>query len=68
LPSGSTGWRIQINQPMGGTGAYHGEWGLNTLSKLKPAFYRSPFNRSPISIRPLAPRSRGWKRCCDSIS
>jgi delta 1-pyrroline-5-carboxylate dehydrogenase len=40
----------QINQPMGGigasgTGAYHGEWGFRTLSKLKPVFYRSPFNR-----------------------
>jgi coniferyl-aldehyde dehydrogenase len=40
----------QINQPMGGvgasgTGAYHGEWGFNSLSKLKPVFYRSPFNR-----------------------
>jgi coniferyl-aldehyde dehydrogenase len=40
----------QINQPMGGvgasgTGAYHGEWGFNALSKLKPVFYRSRFNR-----------------------
>jgi coniferyl-aldehyde dehydrogenase len=40
----------QINQPMGGvgasgSGAYHGEWGFNALSKLKPVFYRSPFNR-----------------------
>ena len=40
----------QINQPMGGigasgTGVYHGEWGFRTLSKLKPVFYRSPFNR-----------------------
>jgi coniferyl-aldehyde dehydrogenase len=40
----------QINQPMGGigasgTGVYHGEWGFKTLSKLKPVFYRSPFNR-----------------------
>jgi coniferyl-aldehyde dehydrogenase len=40
----------QTYQPMGGvgasgTGAYHGEWGFNTLSKLKPVFYRSPFNR-----------------------
>jgi coniferyl-aldehyde dehydrogenase len=40
----------QINQPMGGvgasgTGAYHGEWGFRNLSKLKPVFYRSPFNR-----------------------
>jgi coniferyl-aldehyde dehydrogenase len=40
----------QINQPMGGVGAsgvgaYHGEWGFRTLSKLKPVFYRSRFNR-----------------------
>jgi coniferyl-aldehyde dehydrogenase len=40
----------QINQPMGGigasgTGAYRGEWGFRNLSKLKPVFYRSPFNR-----------------------
>src|ERR1700722_11715579 len=40
----------QINQPMGGvgasgTGAYHGAWGFDNLSKLKPVFYRSPFNR-----------------------
>jgi coniferyl-aldehyde dehydrogenase len=40
----------QINQPMGGigasgSGAYHGEWGFLALSKLKPVFYRSPFNR-----------------------
>lgn len=40
----------QANQPMGGVGAsgngaYHGEWGFRTLSKLKPVFYRSPFNR-----------------------
>ncbi|MEW6768285.1 MAG: coniferyl aldehyde dehydrogenase [Pseudomonadota bacterium] len=41
---------VQANQPMGGVGAsgigaYHGEWGFNTLSKMKPIFYRSPFNR-----------------------
>jgi coniferyl-aldehyde dehydrogenase len=40
----------QANQPMGGigasgSGAYHGEWGFRALSKLKPVFYRSPFNR-----------------------
>ncbi|QQO34948.1 coniferyl aldehyde dehydrogenase [Bradyrhizobium diazoefficiens] len=40
----------QANQPMGGvgasgTGAYHGECGFNTFSKLKPVFYRSKFNR-----------------------
>ncbi|MDO9062556.1 MAG: aldehyde dehydrogenase family protein, partial [Bradyrhizobium sp.] len=40
----------QMYQPMGGvgasgTGAYHGEWGFDTMSKLKPVFYRSKFNR-----------------------
>ena len=40
----------QMYQPMGGvgasgTGAYHGEWGFNALSQLKPVFHRSPFNR-----------------------
>ena len=40
----------QINQPFGGvgpsgSGAYHGEWGFNAMSKLKPVFYRSPYNR-----------------------
>ncbi len=40
----------QVNQPMGGvgasgTGAYHGEWGFRTFSKLKPVFYRSRLNR-----------------------
>ncbi len=24
---------------------YHGEWGFRTLTKLKPVFYRSRFNR-----------------------
>lgn len=41
---------VQANQPMGGVGAsgigaYHGEWGFRGLSKMKPVFYRSPFNR-----------------------
>jgi len=40
----------QVNQPMGGvgasgSGAYHGEWGFNNLSKLKPVFFRSVLNR-----------------------
>ena len=40
----------QINQPMGGvgasgSGAYHGEWGFRTFSKLKPVFHRSEWNR-----------------------
>ena len=28
-----------------GTGSYHGKWGFDTFSKLKPVFYRSKFNR-----------------------
>jgi len=41
---------MQANQPMGGvgasgSGAYHGKWGFDTFSKLKPVFYRSKFNR-----------------------
>ena len=41
---------VQANQPMGGvgasgSGAYHGKWGFDTFSKLKPVFYRSKFNR-----------------------
>src|SRR5260370_5570729 len=40
----------QINQPMGGggasgTGAYHGEWGVRRLSKLKPVFDHAALNR-----------------------
>lgn len=40
----------QTYQPMGGvgasgSGAYHGEWGFRSLSKLKPVLYRSPLNR-----------------------
>ena len=40
----------QVYQPMGGvgasgTGAYHGQWGFDTFSKLKPVFYRSALNR-----------------------
>jgi coniferyl-aldehyde dehydrogenase len=41
---------VQSNQPMGGvgpsgTGSYHGKWGFDTFSKMKPIFYRSKFNR-----------------------
>ncbi len=43
-------WHIgQEDQPFGGVGAsgigaYHGEWGFNTFSKLKPVFYQSKLN------------------------
>ena len=61
----------QVNQPMGGvgasgSGAYHGEWGFRTLSKLKPVFYRSPFNRLADLYPPYGRRSRGWRSCCGS--
>src|SRR6516165_10249246 len=50
----------QVNQPMGGvgasgSGAYHGQWGFETLSKLKPVFYRSKLNR----LADLYPPYRG---------
>jgi coniferyl-aldehyde dehydrogenase len=43
-------WHIgQEDQPFGGVGpsgmgAYHGEWGFNTFSKLKPVFHQSKLN------------------------
>jgi coniferyl-aldehyde dehydrogenase len=51
----------QINQPMGGVGpsgagAYHGEWGFSSLSKLKPVFYRSPLNRLADLYPPYGPK------------
>ena len=57
----------QVNQPMGGigasgSGAYHGEWGFNALSNLKPVFYRSRFNRLADLYRPMAQGSRGCRR------
>jgi coniferyl-aldehyde dehydrogenase len=61
----------QINQPMGGvgasgTGAYHGEWGFDNLSKLKPVFYRSPFNRLADLYPPYGAKIARCKRFCDS--
>ena len=43
-------WHVgQEAQPFGGVGAsgmgaYHGEWGFNTFSKLKPVFHQARFN------------------------
>ncbi|MDR2990606.1 MAG: coniferyl aldehyde dehydrogenase [Burkholderiaceae bacterium] len=47
----------QANQPMGGVGAsgigaYHGQWGFHTFSKLKPVFYRSVLNRMLADLYP----------------
>ncbi|WP_175914128.1 coniferyl aldehyde dehydrogenase [Burkholderia metallica] len=40
---------VQENQPFGGVGqsgmgAYHGQWGFDTFSKLKPVFHQSRWN------------------------
>ena len=53
----------QINQPMGGvgasgSGAYHGEWGFDAFSKLKPVFYRSPLNRLADLYPPYGAQDR----------
>ncbi len=56
----------QINQPMGGVGAsgsgrrHHGEWGFRSLSKLKPVFYRSPFNRYRRSLSAVRRQDRAY--------
>lgn len=51
----------QVNQPMGGvgasgTGSYHGQWGFDAFSKLKPVFYRSPLNRMADLYPPYGSR------------
>ncbi|UTD28203.1 coniferyl aldehyde dehydrogenase [Bradyrhizobium sp. WD16] len=51
----------QVNQPMGGVGAsgcgaYHGPWGFDAFSKLKPVFYRSPLNRFADAYPPYGPK------------
>lgn len=51
----------QGNQPMGGVGAsgcgaYHGAWGFDAFSKLKPVFYRSPLNRFADAYPPYGTR------------
>lgn len=47
---------VQEDQPGGGVGAsgmgaYHGEWGFNTFSKLKPVFHQARFNGN-FMLRP----------------
>ena len=50
-------WHLaQEAQPFGGVGAsgmgaYHGEWGFNTFSKLKPVFYQARWNGTAL-LRP----------------
>jgi coniferyl-aldehyde dehydrogenase len=47
---------VQEGQPCGGVGAsgvgaYHGEWGFRTFSKLKPVFHQSRLSGFPL-LRP----------------
>ena len=63
----------QVNQPMGGvgasgSGAYHGEWGFRTLSKLKPVFYRSRLNRFADLYPPYGKRIALLKRMLRMLS
>lgn len=50
----------QDSLPFGGVGAsgmghYHGRWGFDTFSKLKPVFYQSRFNGMALFLPPYRP-------------
>jgi coniferyl-aldehyde dehydrogenase len=54
----------QEGQPFGGVGAsgvgaYHGEWGFRTFSKLKPAFHQSDWSGFPL-LRPPYGKITDW--------
>ncbi len=55
-------WHLgQEEQPFGGVGAsgmgaYHGVWGFNTFSKLKPVFYQSGLAGTRLFYPPYGPR------------
>jgi coniferyl-aldehyde dehydrogenase len=53
----------QDNLPFGGVGAsgmghYHGQWGFDTFSKLKPVFRQSAFNGMKLFLPPYSPGMR----------
>jgi coniferyl-aldehyde dehydrogenase len=55
---------VQESQPCGGVGAsgvgaYHGEWGFRTFSKLKPAFHQSDWSGFPL-LRPPYGKTTDW--------
>jgi len=55
---------VQEGQPCGGVGAsgvgaYHGEWGFRTFSKLKPAFRQSDLSGFPL-LRPPYGKMTDW--------
>ena len=64
----------QVNQPMGGvgasgTGAYHGQWGFDTFSQAEAGVLSLAASIGwPISIRPMAARSRGWQKMLRFLS
>ena len=53
----------QHSLPFGGVGAsgmghYHGQWGFDTFSKLKPVFRQSRFNAMALFLPPYRPLAR----------
>lgn len=53
----------QESLPFGGVGAsgmghYHGRWGFETFSKLKPVFLQSPLNALSLFLPPYSPLAR----------
>jgi coniferyl-aldehyde dehydrogenase len=57
----------QENLPFGGVGAsgmghYHGQWGFDTFSKLKPVFRQSRFNAMALFMAPYRPLMRRMLR------
>jgi coniferyl-aldehyde dehydrogenase len=51
---------VQESQPFGGVGpsgmgAYHGKWGFDTFSKLKPVFHQSRWNGTGLFHPPYGP-------------
>ncbi len=53
----------QEDLPFGGVGAsgmghYHGRWGFETFSKLKPVFLQSPVNALALFLPPYSPLAR----------
>jgi coniferyl-aldehyde dehydrogenase len=55
---------VQEGQPCGGVGAsgvgaYHGEWGFRTFSKLKPVFHQSSLSGFPL-LRPPYGKMTDW--------
>ena len=67
-------WHIaQENQPFGGigpsgVGAYHGQWGFDRLSHLKPVFYQSRLNAGFLLRPPYGRAIEGLLRLLDRVT